>query len=51
MEALQCFLNKYLPNYVFCCPQNVDWRYNFESKIIINIYYNKKQKDITDSAR
>ena len=43
----ECFKQVFI-NSVFCCPQHIYWGYHFGSKIIINIYYNNKQKAITD---
>ena len=32
IEALQWVLNKYLPNFVFSCPQHIDWGCNFDQR-------------------
>ena len=45
-----------LKNYVsargeFCCDWHCDWGAKFASKIVVNIYFNNKQKQTQDVVR
>ena len=39
------------PNIVFACQEHLDFAANMVSKIIVNVYFNNKQKLASDTAR
>ena len=44
-------LRKYGPNCEFTCEGHQDWGFTFATKVIINVYFNNKQKLAKDSVR
>ena len=44
-------LKYYGPTRDFCCPFHLDWGSKFASKIVVNIYFNNKQKHSKDIVR
>ena len=49
--AADAILKLYAPKSVFTCLNHTEWGYTFASKIIINIFYNNKQKLAGDKVR
>ena len=39
------------PNCEFCCQYHLDWGVKFASKIVVNVYFNNKQKQAKDCVR
>ena len=50
-EAGQYVISKYCPNAMFTCDEHIEWGTKFATKIIVNIFYNNKQKLTADSVR
>jgi len=44
-------LKYYGPQCQFCCRYHLDWGVKFASKIVVNIYFNNKQKQSKDCVR
>ena len=44
-------LREYGPIPHFTCEEHEEWGFNFASKIIVNIYYNNKEKLLNDEVR
>ena len=44
-------LKHYGPHCGFCCHNHLDWGTKFASKIVVNVYFNNKQKQSKDLAR
>ena len=44
-------LKYYGPKCEFCCQYHLDWGVKFASKIVVNIYFNNKQKQAKDCVR
>ena len=43
-------LKYYGPKCEFCCQYHLDWGVKFASKIVVNIYFNNKQKQAKDCS-
>ena len=50
-EAGQYVISKYCPNAMFTCDEHIEWDTKFATQIIVNIFYNNKQKLTADSVR
>ena len=50
-EAGQYVISKYCPNAMFTCDGHIEWSTKFATKIIVNIFYDNKQKLTADSVR
>lgn len=50
-ESAMYILSLYSTHTEFCCQFHVDWGVKFASKIIVNIYFNNKQKQSKDVSR
>ena len=44
-------LRKYSNSVRFACNEHLDWGMNFSTKIIVNIFYNNKQKEKNNTVR
>lgn len=44
-------LNHYGPSCTFCCQLHCEWGVKFASKVVVNIYFNNKQKQAQDAVR
>ena len=44
-------LSKYFPAFCFTCDLHKEWGFKFASKIIINVFFNNKQKIINATVR
>ena len=44
-------LKYYGPKCEFCCQYHLDWGVKFASKIVVNVYFNNKQKQAKDCVR
>ena len=44
-------LSKYFPTVCFICDLHKEWGFKFASKIIINVFFNNKQKIINATVR
>ena len=44
-------LKHYGPQCQFCCDDHIEWGVKFSSKIIVNIFFNNKQKQSKDTVR
>ena len=50
-ESAERILETYSPKYVFTCEQHTAKGYKFAGKIVVNIFYNNKQKSTLDEVR
>ena len=50
-KATTYVLQKYGPTCEFTCEEHKNWGFVFATKIVINIFYNNKQKLAADSVR
>lgn len=50
-KAATYVLKNYGPPCEFCCNEHNDWGNKFATKIIVNIYFNNKQKQSKDEVR
>ena len=50
-KSAETILETYSPKYVFTCEQHIEKGYKFAAKIVINIFYNNKQKFSLDEIR
>ena len=49
--AAEYVLKKYSQRVYFTCEDHAEWGMHYSTKIIINIFYNNKQKIAADSVR
>ena len=50
-EAGEYVIKNYCANDLFTCYEHLEWGIKFASKIIVNVFYNNKQKLDTDLVR
>ena len=50
-DACQNILKEYVPNFNLTCPLHNTWGFKYTTKIIINIFFNNKQKATTSNVR
>ena len=50
-ESAEEILKIYSPKYIFTCEQHIEIGQKFAAKIVVNIFYNNKQKLSSDEVR
>ena len=50
-ESAERILETYSPKYIFTCEQHTEKGLKFAAKIVVNIFYNNKQKLASDEVR
>ena len=51
IKACQPILRRYASKVIFTCPSHTEWGFVFATKIVINIFFNNKQKTVTADVR
>ena len=49
--AAEFILHSFAPNLVFTCTEHISWGWKFAIRIVVNVFYNNKQKITSDSVR
>ena len=50
-DAAEKILKLYAPKSIFTCPDHIEWSHKFGARIIVNLFYNNKQKLAADEVR